>query len=107
MFAALSAGTLYLPSCERLLARTHAGARTLFAKVRAHNSCELNAAADRLAAQGATLPTDQETFAESTRDFGLQYAKWDPVSPFTAERGAMLPLDQGVFAEHDRDFGLQ
>ena len=41
---------------ERLLARTRAGTRTLFAKVRAHNSCELNAAADRLAAQGATLP---------------------------------------------------
>ena len=43
---------------ERLLVRTRAGTRTLFAKVRAHNSCELNAAADRLAAQGATLPTD-------------------------------------------------
>ena len=69
---------------ERLLARTRAGTRTLFAKVRAHNSCELNAAADRLAAQGVTLPADHGTFAESTRGFGLQYAKWDNVSPFTA-----------------------
>ena len=68
---------------EHLLARTRAGTRTLFAKVRAHNSCELNAAADRLAAQGATLPTDQGAFAESTRDSGLQYAKWDPASPLT------------------------
>ena len=68
---------------ERLLARTRAGTRTLFAKVRAHNSCELNAAADRLAAQGATLPTDQGAFAESTRDFSLQCAKWDPASQFT------------------------
>ena len=83
IFPALNAGTLSQLYLERLLARTRAGTRALFAKVRAHNSCELNAAADRLAAQGATLPTDQGAFAESTRDFGLQYAKWDPVSSLT------------------------
>ena len=38
---------------ERLLARTRAGSRTLFAKVLAHNSCELNATADRLAERKA------------------------------------------------------
>ena len=37
----------------RLQARTSAGTRTTFAKVRAHNSCEFNAAANRLAAKGA------------------------------------------------------
>ena len=68
---------------ERLLARTQAGTRTLFAKVCAHNSCELNAAADRLAERGATLSLDQGVFAEHDRDFGLQYAKWDPASPLT------------------------
>ena len=50
---------------------------------RAHNSCELNATADRLAEQGATLPADQGVFAENDRDFGLEYAKWDPASSLT------------------------
>ena len=34
---------------DRLQARTLAGTRTTFAKVRAHNSCEFDAAADCLA----------------------------------------------------------
>ena len=57
---------------ERLLARTQAGTRTLFAKVRAHNSCELNAAADRLTERGATLSLDQGVFAENDRNFGVR-----------------------------------
>ena len=68
---------------ERLLARTRAGTRTTFVEVRAHNSCELNAAADRLAEQSAALSLDQGVFSESSRDLCLQYAKWNPVSSLT------------------------
>ena len=79
---------IVLAILERLLARTRAGTRTLFANVRAHNSCKLNAAADRLAEQGATLSSDQGVFSENARDFGLQYAEWDPVSLKTSTADA-------------------
>ena len=36
-----------------------------------------------MAEQGAKISPDQGVFAENDRDFGLQYAKWDPASPFT------------------------
>ena len=52
-------------------ARTRAGSRITYAKVRAHNSCELNAAADRLADRGAQLTPEQGRFAELTRERGL------------------------------------
>ena len=68
---------------ERLSTRTRVGARTTIAKVRAHNSCELNAAADRLAEQGAALPLDQGSFSESSRDLGFQYSKWKPDTALT------------------------
>ena len=68
---------------ERLQARTRAGARTTKAKVRAHNSCELNAAADRLAEKGAALPLDQGLFSKSSRQLGLQCAKYNPDTVFT------------------------
>ena len=56
---------------ERLLARTRADTLAIFAQVRAHSSCELNTAADRLAEQGAALSLDQGVFSESPRDLGL------------------------------------
>ena len=59
----------------RLQVRTFASTWTTFVKVRAPNSCESNAAADRLAEKGASLPLDQGLFSEGSLEWDLQYAK--------------------------------
>ena len=72
---------------ERLQARTRTSARTTLAKVRGHNSCEINKATDRLAEKGAALPLDQGLFSESSRELGLQCVILNPNTVFSVDSG--------------------
>ena len=89
----------------RLQARTLAGTQKTFAEVRAHNSCEFNAAADHLAAQGTILPLDQGRFWEGCQKLDLQNATWiadASLSVSTAEASAegLLAFPSATLRKH-------